>query len=310
MAASRADLAAVQLSMQTLAAQSYFKLRAMDQQLDLLAQTYETYNKSWQLINNQYQAGLIARADLIQAETQRQSVVVEQTRLKRERALQENAIAVLTGKISSNFELKPDLSARAVPAIPSQIPSLLLAQRPDIVKAERDLAATHTRLGLAQTAWLPDFNLSAEAALNGNKLVDILAAPERMWSLGLAFAANIFDRGSRQAKIYQAEAVYDQQVAVYRQAVLSGIKEVEDALIGLQSLQQETIQQKKLVELAEQNERVVNNRYQAGLVNYLELATAQNLTLNARRDQLNTNAAQLENSVQLIAAIGGGWRGI
>lgn len=306
-AASVADMAAVQLTIQTLLAQTYFQLRVSDQQIRLLQDTYATYDKSWRLINNQYQAGLVARADVIQADTQRQGVLVEQTRLKRQRALQQNALAVLAGEMPSSFELLANPAELAAPGIPAQIPSVMVSQRPDVVRAERQLAATHARLGLAQTAWLPDFNLSAEAALNSSKLVEIVAAPQRVWSLGLAVAANMLDGGTRQAKIKQAEAVYDEQVAAYREAVLTGIKEVEDALLSLNSLAEEKRQQATLVDLAKQNEQVVSNRYQAGLVNYLEMANAQNLTLNARMQQLNTDAAQLQGSVQLIAALGGGW---
>lgn len=307
-AASVADMAAVQLTIQTLLAQTYFQLRVSDQQIRLLQDTYATYDKSWRLINNQYQAGLVARADVIQADTQRQGVLVEQTRLKRQRALQQNALAVLVGEMPSSFELLANTAELATPGIPAQIPSVLVSQRPDVVRAERQLAATHARLGLAKTAWLPDFNLSAEAALNSSKLVEIVAAPQRVWSLGLAVAANMLDGDARKAKIKQAEAVYDEQVAAYREAVLTGIKEVEDALLSLNSLAEEKRQQATLVDLAKQNEQVVSNRYQAGLVNYLEMANAQNLTLNARMQQLNTDASQLQGSVQLIAALGGGWR--
>lgn len=306
-AASAADMAAVHLSVQALLAQTYFQIRMSDQQIRLLQDTYGTYNKSWQLINNQYQAGLVAKADVIQADMQRQAVLVEQTQLKRQQAMQQNAVAVLVGEIPSGFELLANTSELTAPGIPAQISSVLISQRPDVVRAERQLTATHARLGLAQTAWLPDFNLTAEAALNSTKLADIIAAPERIWSMGLALTANLLDGGARQARIIQAEAVYDEQIAVYRQAVLSGIKEVEDALLSLNSLQEEQRQQNTLVDLAQQNERVVSNRYQAGLVSYLELATAQNLTLNARRQLLNTNAEQLQGSVQLITALGGGW---
>lgn len=306
-AASEADLAAIRLNQQVLAAQAYFNIRVIDRQIELLNRTLTTYQKSLSLINNQYQAGLIALADAIQAETQLQSVNVQLTVLQRERALQENVLAVLVGQFVAEFGLPKNNLALTLPEAPIAIPSVLLNQRPDVISAERSLAATHLRWGLAQTAWLPNFNLTANTALNSNKLAEILRTPDRVWSLGASMAATMLDGGLRQSQIAQAQAQYEQQWAVYQQAVLTGWQEVESSLVNSKTLAQQARQQQILVALAQENERVVNNRYQAGLVNYLEVATAQNLTLNSERDALTITAQRLNSTIALIAALGGNW---
>ena len=102
-------------------------------------------------------------------------------------------------------------------------------------------------------------------------------------------------------------ARYDEQVAGYRQTVLEGLTEVENALATTAILREKAVQQDKLVSLAEENERVITNRYQSGLVSYLEVAIAQNTTLNAKRGQVSVTSAQLAAAAQLAASIGGGW---
>ena len=107
----------------------------------------------------------------------------------------------------------------------------------------------------------------------------------------------------------RAMAAYDEQVARYRQTVLGAFQETEDALALLRVLESEVQAQREVVALAEENENLVTNRYRAGMVSYLEVAVAQNTTLSARRTLLDLEGSRLQASVQLMAALGGGWDG-
>ncbi|MCU4481993.1 efflux transporter outer membrane subunit [Acinetobacter ursingii] len=305
--ASQADLAAVKLNQQLLAAQSYWNIRLLDLQLDVLRQTRQSYARSVQILKNQYQAGMIARADVIQAETQLKQVEIQQIERQRERNLQENILAVLLGQTVVQFQLGKQTAQFNVPTIPAQIPSHLLIQRPDVIRTERELAATHAQLGLAQTAWLPDLSIGLNGSLNNNIFSQLFQSPNYLWSIGLNTAATVFDGGKRKAGIDQAQANYDEKLAAYKQTVLTGWKEVEDGLMQSASLKHQASEQAQLLNLAHENERVVTQRYNSGLVSYLEVVTAQNLRLQAEQDRLELQQRQMINSMQLIAALGTGW---
>lgn len=306
--ASDADRAAARLAQQVLVAQAYFQLRILDRQDALLQQTLVAYDRALRLTRNQYEAGLVARADVIQSETQRESLRVQIFALQRQRTQAEHAVAVLLGRAPGQWQLAPALDTPlALPALPAQLPSELLLRRPDIVAAERQVAAANATIGVAQSAWWPELTLGASVGGNAARFAQLLDTPNRVWSLGPSLAATLFDGGRRAAATQQAEAVYDERVAAYRQSALTAWQEVEDALAGLQSLQAQAAQQQRLVALAQENERVVTNRYREGLVSFLELSTAQNLTYTSQRAALDTLGDQLATGVRLLGALGGGW---
>jgi NodT family efflux transporter outer membrane factor (OMF) lipoprotein len=306
-ASSAADLEAMRLSMQSTVAQAYLRIRATDLYLGLLELTREAYARSLELTRNQYSAGLAARADVIQSEVQLQSLLTQESDLLQQRLLNENAIAVLLGRPPASFAVARTDALPPPPAIPAQMPAALLARRPDITAAERLVAAATAPIGVAEGAWFPDLTLSAQGVLQEGRFIDLLSAPQFIWSVGPSLAATLFDSGRRSALVEQSRAQYDERVAAYRQTFLTGMQEVEDALATLQTLSEKAVQQQRLVELAEENERVVTNRYRAGLVTFLEVSVAQNQTYTSRRTALEIRAEQLIASIQLVTALGGGW---
>lgn len=305
---SAADLAAAQLSIQLSVTLSYINLRALDQQQYIQTQAIEAFNRSAQLTRNQYSAGIVSRADVIQAETQLQSIRSNIYDLQNQRAIEENTIAILLGMAPSSFSIDTlEKGLPVVPAIPAQLPGVLIARRPDVIAAERRVAAANANIGVASAAWLPTFSISALGGVTAEHLDDLFDSPVRYWSLGPTLAQTIFDGGLRSATRDIAIALYDQQVAAYRQTVLTGLQEVENALATTRILAEKAVQQDKLVELAEQNEKVITNQYKLGQVSFLEVAVAQNTRLNAYRDRVSVNANRLSASATLAAAVGGGW---
>jgi NodT family efflux transporter outer membrane factor (OMF) lipoprotein len=300
---------AARLTLQLAAAQGYVRLRALDAQLALQAQADVAYARSLQVTRLQYEAGLVARADVIQAETQLQSLRTQVFTLQRQRALETNALALLAGTTPTEYPVAVrDAALPAVPAVPAALPGELLRRRPDLAAAERALAAAHARLGVAQRAWLPDLTLSASGTLQASGWARLLDAPARVWSLGPQLAATLFDGGARRADEAAFLAAYDEQAAAWRGGVLAAVRETEDALVQLATLAEQDRQQQQLVTLANENERVVGYRYEAGEISFLEVATAQNLALSARRAALDVQAERLSASMALVAALGGGWQ--
>lgn len=307
--AQAALMDAARLALQLAAAQGYVRLRVLDAQLALQAQADVAYARSLQVTQLQYDAGLVARADVIQAETQLQSLRTQVFTLQRQRALEANALALLAGATPAEYPMAAhDGALPAVPDVPAALPGELLRRRPDLAAAERALAAAHARLGVAQRAWLPDLTLSVSGSLQAGSWSRLLDAPARVWSLGPQLAATLFDGGARRADEASFLAAYDEQAAAWRGGVLAAVRETEDALVQLATLADQDRQQQELVRLANENERVVGYRYEAGEISFLEVATAQNLALSARRAALDVQADRLAASMSLVAALGGGWQ--
>ena len=276
----------------------------------LTARALTAYERSLQLTRHQYETGFVARADVIQAETQLQSLRAQVLEVERQRVLEEHALAVLAGRTPAQWRLPAvtePVALPAVPAAPPALPASLLLRRPDIAAAERQVAAANARIGIAQSAWLPDLTLSAAGALQSGRLSGLFDAPARVWSLGPSLAFTLLDGGTRRAAEAQALAQHEEQSEAWRAAVLQAVREVEDALASLRLLAARQAQQQRLAELAAENERVVTARYEAGEITFLEVATAQNLALNSRQTLLDVQALRLQASMQLVAALGGGW---
>ena len=172
---------------------------------------------------------------------------------------------------------------------------------------ERRVAAANARIGVAQAAWLPDLTLGLSGGYRSGSFADWFEAPNRVWALGPTLAATLFDGGARAATLDDARAAHDAAAEAWREAVLAALQETEDAFASLRALEARAAQQARVVALAEENERLVTNRYRAGQVSFLEVVVAQNGTLAARRNALDITRDRLQASVQLVAALGGGW---
>ena len=306
--ASAAEWAGVRLSQQSELVQNYLQLRVIDEQMRLLDATVLAYQRSLQLTENRYKAGVVTRADVSQALTQLRNTEAQRLDLDWQRARYEHAIALLVGSTPNALQVASVETLPPLPVLPVTVPSALLERRPDIAAAERKVMATNAEIGVAQTAYFPDLTLSASGGYRGSNLADWISMPNRFWSIGPQFAMTLFDAGLRRSKVEQAEARYDQQVARYRQTTLQAIGEVEDALVQLNVLVREIDVQREALAASQDTLRLTENQYEAGMVDYLAVTSAQTTALNSERTLLNLLGTQLTASVQLISALGGGWQ--
>lgn len=305
--ASAADLAAAKLSAQAELAQDYFLLRVADERKKLLDDTVVAYEKSLQLTKNQYAVGVVARGDVVTAETQLKSAQAQAVDVDVQRAQLEHAIAVLIGKAPAEFSIAPTDFNLALPNIPVGVPSALLERRPDIASAERRAASANAQIGVAQAAFYPDLTLTASLGFQSSSFAKWLTYPSRFWTLGPQLAQIIFDGGLRKAKTEQAVAVYDENVANYRQNVLTAFQEVEDNLASLRILEQEAQLQDDAVKAARESVTITTNQYKAGTVSYINVVNVQTIALTNERNALAILGNRLAAAVQLIKALGGGW---
>jgi NodT family efflux transporter outer membrane factor (OMF) lipoprotein len=304
--ASGADLAAARLSEQVGLAQTYFQLREIDAEHELLARTLAAYRDALQLTTNRYDSGIATRADVAQAQSLLDTTQVQELDLGLQRSLLEHAIAVLIGQSASAFQLASAPIASAPPPIPEAgVPAELLERRPDVAAAEQRVEAANAQIGVARGAFFPSLSLSGSVGYAATGAAKWLAAPSLFWSVGPALAATLFDGGARRSQSAQAWASYDEDVARYRETVLSGIREVEDNLARLRLLEQEAQAQDAASNAAQQALTVVTNQYKAGTASYLNVVTAQTTALANDRNALAILGERMSASVQLIAALGG-----
>jgi NodT family efflux transporter outer membrane factor (OMF) lipoprotein len=305
--ASAADLAAVRLSVQAELAANYFQLRALDAQRQLLDDTVAAFGKSLELTRNRYAAGVAAKVDVVQGETQLKSTQAQAIDLGVQRAQLEHAIAVLIGRPPAGLSIAPLPLSATLPRIPPGLPSELLERRPDIAAGERRVAAANAQIGAAKAAYFPSLTLSASYGSRSADAAQWLTAPARFWSIGPALAQSIFDAGLRRAQTEQAIAAYDATVAEYRQAVLAGFQEVEDNLAALRILEEEAKVQEEAVRAARESVELTLNQYKAGTVSYINVVTVQTAQLNNERAAVGILGRRLVAAVGLVKALGGGW---
>ena len=305
--ASAALLANVELSVRTELASDYFELRGMDSQKQLLDTTVKSYQDYLKLTEIRFKGGVATEADVALAQTQLETTQAQDIDVGVARAQYEHAIATLIGVPASSFSLPLMPLGNDIPQIPVGVPSQLLERRPDIAAAERQIDAANAQIGIAISAYYPNVSLLGTGGFLSGQPGTLIQGPSEMWSLGASATELLFDAGRRHAFTQQARDVYQQQVANYRQTVLSAFEDVEDNLAALRILDRESVAQAQAVASAENSLQINTTLYKEGATTYLTVLTAQTVQLSNQRTQEDIATRQFVASVQLIRALGGGW---
>jgi NodT family efflux transporter outer membrane factor (OMF) lipoprotein len=187
------------------------------------------------------------------------------------------------------------------------MPTTLLERRPDIAAAERRMQAANAQIGVQTAGYFPDLSISGQYGFQANTLQKLITATANSWSYGAALTQTIFDAGAISAKVRQAKASYDSAVANYRQTVLTAFQQVEDNIAAMRVLETEYNIDIASSRDADEAEKIANNQYQAGQVDFTTVVVAQNTALAARRTVLQTARTRLVATVDLVQALGGGW---
>jgi NodT family efflux transporter outer membrane factor (OMF) lipoprotein len=305
--ASEATLAAAKLALQSELATDYFELRVQDQLQKILDDIVVAEQLSLKITENRYKVGVAAKADVVTAQTQLLSSQSSQVSAPLQRAILEHAIAVLVGEQPAKFSL-PVAEMRAdVPTVPAGLPSTLLERRPDIAEAERKVAAANAQIGVAISAFFPSLTLTGSDDYQGNTISRLIRTANRVWAIGPQVALSVFDAGLRRAQVQQARAAYEASVDNYRQTVLSDLEQVEDEIVTLRVLEQQSVVEDAAVKAAREAEALTLNQYKAGTVVYSSVIVAQTTRLNSEETALQILSSRLQASVALIQAVGGGW---
>lgn len=303
-----AALASARLAAQADLASDYFQLRGQDQLQVLLDDIVKADDQALKITENRYRAGVAARADVVTAQTQLLSAQAQQVAVGTQRGTLEHAIAVLVGQQPATFSIVQVAIRTDVPTVPAGIPSELLERRPDIAEAERKVVAANAEIGVAKAAYFPSLSLNGSAQYQGSgSLHQLFSIPNQVWSIGPSLAQTLFAGGLHRAQVAAARAAWEQSVDDYRETVLEGFQQVEDELITLRVLEQQSAVEDKLVQAAREAERLTLNQYKAGTVPYSSVISAQTTRLSSEQSALTVFVDRLTASVTLIEALGGGW---
>jgi NodT family efflux transporter outer membrane factor (OMF) lipoprotein len=305
--ATAADYETAKLSLEAELALDYFELRSADAQKQLLDDTVKAYTDNLQLTVSRFKGGVAPKADVAQAQTQLDTTRVQDTDVTVQRAQFEHAIATLIGKPPAEFSLPTAPLNYQPPSTPAGLPSQLLQRRPDIAAAERRVAEANQQIGIARAAYFPTVTLGGTAGFAGSQGSNWFDWPSGFWAVGPALVETLFDAGRRRATSESARANYDATVATYRQTSLTAFQEVEDNLAALRILENEAQQQKEAVASSKDSLQLFTNRYKGGVDTYLQVITAETIELANERNAIDILRRQMDASVLLVKALGGGW---
>ena len=305
--ASAADLENARLSLLAQLVEDYVQLRGLDRENAILEDTVKAYDHALTLTEQRHGAGIAAGLDVAQAQTQLDAARSEAAQILVQRALMEHAIAALLGVSASTFSITPAIVDIKLPQIPPGVPTTLLERRPDIAAAQRRMIAANANIGVARAAYFPSLTLGGQGGVQSTAVSNWLSAPSTFWAIGPNALLTLFDGGLRRAQVAQARAEFDASAANYRGVVVAAFQQVEDSLASLNHYYDAAREEKAAVDAAQRTLDLSMALYKQGAADYLTVVTSQTALLQAQLQALDLDTLQLQASVDLVRALGGGW---
>jgi NodT family efflux transporter outer membrane factor (OMF) lipoprotein len=291
-------------------ATNYIDLRGFQRRLAVAQNNLTAQQESLEITRVRFQAGLANYLQVSQAEAQVNTTAAEIPALEALSKQAAHRLDVLLG-IQPGV-LSAELSTEApIPALPPQahvgLPSELLRRRPDIRRAERQLAAANAEVGVATADLYPKFSLSGVFGVTSISASDWFSAPSRFWSIGPTIRWPVFDAGRIRANIEVRNARQEQALTQYEKTVLTAFEDVENALV---SYAKEQVRYRSLMDAVVANRRALalaDELYKNGLVDFLNVLDSQRSLYAAEDDLTRSEATMATNLVALYKALGGGW---
>jgi multidrug efflux system outer membrane protein len=309
--ASEASREAVRLALAAQVAKSYFSLRSLDEQVDLTRRTVSLREEALGLQRKRLQGGVISEYELRQLEAEAAVVRAQLPPLEREREREEVALSVLLGRspkrvFEDHFKLKEAFEEKpGAPAVPSGLPSELLLRRPDLVEAERRLAAANARIGVARAEMFPSIALTGALGSESAALSNLFTGPATIWSIAAAITQPIFAGGRLKARTEAAEARERAALAQYQQAIRAAFGEVRTALIAQSRARESHEAESARAAALGETLRLARLRYENGVASQLDVIDAERGLLAARIARIEALRAHRAAVADLFRALGG-----
>ena len=310
--ATDASRQASELALVSSVAQGWLTLIADEELLDISRRTLETREASAKLAQLSYEAGVTSALDLSQIESLAQAARATYAQQKRQRSLDESALALLLGQpipaeilASLTGSKLADIAPMA--DIPAGLPSDLLARRPDLRAAEQQLLAANANIGAARAAFFPSISLTAQYGSVSNELSNLFNSGTWGFNVGPTLNMPIFTGGRLTANLEASKAARAIAVAQYEKAIQTSFKEVSDALNSQSALAEQQAAQLAQTEAERRRLQLAELRYRNGVSSYLDLLDAQRSLFALEQADVQVRLAQRLNQINLYKALGGGW---
>lgn len=304
-------LDSVRLLTQAQVVQTYLALRALDGDFGLLQQALALDQQGLRIQAQRLQSGAISEMDYERLHSEATARSLERQVLLQRRSELENGLALLLGQAASTFDLSAAPTATAalpmLPTVRAGLPASVLQRRPDIAAAQKSVLAAQKRLGLSQSAWFPNLSLTASSGFASPELSNLFSASMQTWALGALASLPLFDGGRREAAVAMADAEFSTAIASYHQHILQALREVEDQLAAQSLLAQQSQAMERAWTSAARASELAAARLRNGSISQLDWLSAEQKTLQSRRQLQQLRASRYQTSVALVRALGGGW---
>lgn len=306
-AGSEAGRRGVLLTLVANVASSYLTLRGLDRQLEITQATEKAYAESLQLFQLRFKYGTVSQLEVSQAQSQhesaRQSIPVYESQIRQ----QENLLSLILGRIPGPIQRGKALDELTPPAIPAGLPSQLLERRPDIIQAEQTLISANAQVGVARAAYFPKISLTGALGVASNDIGRLFVPGIGIWSAAGQAVAPLLNFGQISGQVKQTEAQQQQALFQYQQAVLTGFKDVEDALIKTTKGGEQLAAQKRQVAALEEYSHLSRLQFEAGTSSYLQVLDADRSLFTGKLNRTQTQYDLLVSLISVYKAMGGGW---
>ena len=299
---------AIQVSLISAVASTYFLLLDYDARLETSIKTLESRGESLRIIGERFNEGIVPEIDLNQAQIQEAIAAAAVPFYERLVAQTENALSVLLGNNPMTIKRTHKLREEVIPPeIPSGIPSSVLARRPDINQAEQMLAAQNARIGVAVAMRFPSISITGMFGAASSDLSSIASGESVIWSVGAGIVGPIFQFGKNKRRVdIERQRMYQDSI-YYTQTIRQAFREVEDALIEIQTLDRESTARERQMAAAQNGAMLSTERYNGGVTSYLEVLDSERSQFNAELAASEAYQLYLNAYVFLYKALGGGW---
>lgn len=313
--AARADLLATEAAYRTVTiglvarvARDYLLLRDLDTREEIAIRTAEGRRRRLEIVRARFEKGTEARIDVNQAEVQLAIAEASIAQFRRRVAQTEHSLRVLLGSYPGPIPRGERFAFATWPIVPAGLPSDLLKRRPDVVEAEQRLMAETARVGVAQALRFPSLSLTAQLSAVADDLTDLNSTDAGQWNVMAGIAQPIFNSGRLKAQMKAQRARAEQAQHAYVGVVQNAFREVEDALVAIETFQNEHAARRRQVAAAASAARLSRARYDGGVVDYLEVLDSERSLFDAELAESSVRRQALTSLVDLYAALGGGWQ--
>lgn len=306
------DKEAMVLSISTEVAIIYWKLCAAEIDYKKIKSIYALNLEAIKVISSQHLRGFVNELDVANANIERLAIEVDLEEANRRYIILEQALAELLGVTSSEQSIQRDIlignNLPTPPQIEPGLPATVLSRRPDLTISSHNIKKYAFNISVAEADLYPNIRLVGDFGFASQSLTNLLRSNSGQFSVGpLQITLPFFDGGLRQAKLRQANAEYDETIALHKVLLLKAMREVDDNLADISSLNRQITLYKEALNVAKKAEKIAVSRYEKGFINYLSVIDAKKISISTERKLIKSKENLLNSSILLIKSLGGGY---